>query len=227
MNVQDRYGNTPLHVAVTRGDPVMVKLLLLHGAYQSINTENHERNTPLRVAVYNNAVDIVREMLLIPTVPLSSEIIDYGRKSRNPRIFDLRFSLQQYMKYRYAMSQFRAGGGAAAQQQQQQVRLRNEVASGLRQLPKALTRELLGSLVGGDEYVSQDEFYKKRLRQQFKSIPSGSMTRDQRRTLIKEFLARQDIKPIIHRIRDMKQKDLIDYLQRGRQQGQDGGGGGV
>jgi ankyrin repeat protein len=47
INVQDIYGNTPLHIAVEKEHIPFIELLLTHGADQTIR--NNQRKIPMRV----------------------------------------------------------------------------------------------------------------------------------------------------------------------------------
>jgi ankyrin repeat protein len=52
INVQDKYGFTPLHMAVTQRNLPLVKTLIEHGADKSVITQNRE--TPLDLALIND-----------------------------------------------------------------------------------------------------------------------------------------------------------------------------
>ncbi|XP_071640972.1 uncharacterized protein [Temnothorax longispinosus] len=61
VNLQDKDGNTPLHLAVSRNQPEIMDLLLSRGA--AINTVNIVRRSALHIAVINQHVQYVRVLL--------------------------------------------------------------------------------------------------------------------------------------------------------------------
>ncbi|XP_076445095.1 uncharacterized protein LOC143283004 [Babylonia areolata] len=61
INTRDRYGNSPLHIAVRRGHLDIVKELLKRGA--AINSKNEEKQTPLHLAAKLGRTNIVREIV--------------------------------------------------------------------------------------------------------------------------------------------------------------------
>jgi len=60
-NIQDAFGDTPLHYAAYNGRLGVVRLLLEHGA--DPNVQDHDDRTPLHFAVGFCFVDVVRVLL--------------------------------------------------------------------------------------------------------------------------------------------------------------------
>jgi len=61
INVRDKDGNSPLHLAAKKGRLEIVRLLLMHGA--DVNIKSKDLQTPLIVAAKAGSVDVVRLLL--------------------------------------------------------------------------------------------------------------------------------------------------------------------
>lgn len=75
INIQDQYGNTPLHYAASDNRPEMVDLLIEHGA--SLDSQNGSKHTPLFKAVQNNANEAA---LLLISLGANTDIEDVNGK---------------------------------------------------------------------------------------------------------------------------------------------------
>lgn len=62
MNIADKYGRTPLHVASAVDYPEMVQFLILHDAYIGSKTYEEEQ-TPLHYAAKNDATQSLKMLL--------------------------------------------------------------------------------------------------------------------------------------------------------------------
>ncbi|QOI42546.1 ankyrin repeat domain-containing protein [Leptospira interrogans serovar Canicola] len=56
-------GETPLHIAVNKNDPQIIRLLLANGALPNIYDSGREKNTPLHIAVKYNFVECAKILL--------------------------------------------------------------------------------------------------------------------------------------------------------------------
>lgn len=75
-NIVNRFGQSPLHLAVYRNSPQMIQLLVQSGA--DVNRMNDKRQTPLILAAEQQLPSAIRCLLSIPTVKI--EYADnYGR----------------------------------------------------------------------------------------------------------------------------------------------------
>ena len=62
-NARDKYGNTPLHLAVERGEPDCIRALLPLTDLTNLNACNRMGQAPIRIAVTNRNIDSVRLLL--------------------------------------------------------------------------------------------------------------------------------------------------------------------
>jgi len=70
LSLQDKEGNTALHLAAFHGDLTLIQLLLVNGA---MSQHNKLGQTPLHVAAARNKIDIVRTLLQADFVPDSMD----------------------------------------------------------------------------------------------------------------------------------------------------------
>eukprot|EP00803_Ostreobium_quekettii_P000443 evm.model.scf_3144.2 EVM.evm.TU.scf_3144.2 scf_3144:12493-14043(+) len=63
-DAQDRFGNTPLHLACDSGSLETVQQLLGPGRKTAVRIKNRDGQTPLHVAVLGGLEDIVKELLV-------------------------------------------------------------------------------------------------------------------------------------------------------------------
>ncbi|MDR3285667.1 MAG: ankyrin repeat domain-containing protein [Holosporales bacterium] len=63
VDVQDNYGNTPLHCAIFGRQIEVVKVLL--AAQADINAQNSEGRTPLHIAVEGRQIEIAKVLLIV------------------------------------------------------------------------------------------------------------------------------------------------------------------
>ena len=61
VNVQDSHGDTPLHEACVRGNQIILKEMLDHGA--NVRIQNADDETPLHTACKEGFAEIVKEIL--------------------------------------------------------------------------------------------------------------------------------------------------------------------
>ncbi|KAL6595394.1 hypothetical protein ACP70R_047734 [Stipagrostis hirtigluma subsp. patula] len=61
VNVTDKYGNSPLHIAIERGYTEAVSLLISHGA--AVNTRCESGEYPLQIAVRNRDINMLKLLL--------------------------------------------------------------------------------------------------------------------------------------------------------------------
>ncbi len=61
VNARTELGSTPLHLAATRSNPEMAKLLVTKGA--DINAKDHNGQTPLHLAAYTGKKELVEFFL--------------------------------------------------------------------------------------------------------------------------------------------------------------------
>lgn len=69
FEVQDRHGNTPLHLACDSGDVHTVQPLLGAGKKVTLRSKNKDGQTPLHIAVSNGDMGIVKELMLAGARP--------------------------------------------------------------------------------------------------------------------------------------------------------------
>ena len=62
VNIQNKYGDTPLHFAISTNKFEIVKLLILKGA--NVNIQNNRGCTPLHFACCNNSVESVKLLIV-------------------------------------------------------------------------------------------------------------------------------------------------------------------
>ncbi|KAH6664972.1 ankyrin repeat-containing domain protein [Halenospora varia] len=61
--MRDVDGDTPLHLAVVKGNLAAVQLLLTKGAISTINTRNNNGQVPLHIAAKHGLADIAQVLL--------------------------------------------------------------------------------------------------------------------------------------------------------------------
>lgn len=64
LNAQDLYSRTPLHYAAELGKLEFVKLLISSGLLDSVDILDNHSHTPLVLAIKNNHIEVVRELLV-------------------------------------------------------------------------------------------------------------------------------------------------------------------
>lgn len=88
MNIADKNGNTPLHLAVQHGCVEMVSALIDAGA--RVNARNLRQETPLMAAANMNCVDLARLLLVSGADAKARDI--YGMNAAFHAISAMRFS---------------------------------------------------------------------------------------------------------------------------------------
>jgi ankyrin repeat protein len=58
VNAKDKYGDTPLHLAIEKGHPEFTKLLISHGA--DVNAKDGDGCTPLHLAVEKGHSEVAK-----------------------------------------------------------------------------------------------------------------------------------------------------------------------
>jgi len=99
INNPDNCSYVPLHHAAYYGHIEIVKLLLMHGAHNSINAQSCTGSTPLYYAVYRNHIEIVK--LLVDagaSITLKNKdhetALDLARREKKQEISQL---LEEYL----------------------------------------------------------------------------------------------------------------------------------
>jgi ankyrin repeat protein len=72
INLVDRYGNTALHNACKKNYTSIVRLLLTNNDTINVNIPNQNGNTPLMLAVYENNIEIIHELLKCKDINVNS-----------------------------------------------------------------------------------------------------------------------------------------------------------
>lgn len=98
LDIQNKCGDTPLHVACALGQTKIVKMLLKHG--YDINARNYEMYTPLMLAVLNNRLYIVAYLTTFLVDPdalniFNASAITFAKFSGSKRLYSY---LQGYQK---------------------------------------------------------------------------------------------------------------------------------